>query len=95
MSRMTMGLAINEAIRREMKRDERVFCIGEDIGIMGGSFGVTRGLLDEFGPMRVIDTPISEQMLIGASVGAAAMGMVPVAEIMFSDFINHRSIIFN
>lgn len=87
MSRMTMGLALNEAIRREMKRDERVFCIGEDIGVMGGSFGVTRDLLDEFGPMRVIDTPISEQMLIGASVGAAALGMVPVVEIMFSDFM--------
>jgi len=87
MKRMTYGGAINAAIKNEMTANENVFCLGEDIGIMGGSFGVTRGLLAEFGEERVIDTPISEALIVGASVGAAAVGMVPVAEIMFGDFM--------
>lgn len=87
MKRMTYGNAINAAIQKEMAENENVFCIGEDIGIMGGSFGVTRNLLNEFGHDRVIDTPISEALIVGAAVGAAAVGMVPVAEIMFGDFV--------
>lgn len=87
MKRMTFGNAINAAIHKEMAANENVFCIGEDIGIMGGSFGVTRNLLTEFGADRVIDTPISEALIVGASVGAAAVGMVPIAEIMFGDFV--------
>jgi|YelNatPaOPRAMG01_1025707.scaffolds.fasta_scaffold02552_7 pyruvate dehydrogenase E1 component beta subunit len=79
--------AIREALRQEMRRDERVFLIGEDIGVYGGAFGVTDGLLEEFGPERVIDTPISEQAIIGVAVGAALVGMRPVAEIMFMDFV--------
>jgi pyruvate/2-oxoglutarate/acetoin dehydrogenase E1 component len=79
--------AIREALRQEMRRDERVFLIGEDIGVYGGAFGVTDSLLEEFGPERVIDTPISEQAIIGVAVGAALVGMRPVAEIMFMDFV--------
>ncbi len=85
--RMTYGVAINEAIKEAMRKDERVFCIGEDIAVMGGSFGVTRGLLQEFGENRVIDTPISEQVIVGSAIGAASAGLVPIAEIMFSDFL--------
>lgn len=87
MAKITYGAAINEAIRSEMERDKSVFCIGEDIGIMGGSFGITRGLLEKFGADRVVDTPISEAMIVGAAVGSAATGLRPVAEIMFSDFM--------
>lgn len=79
--------AIKEALREEMKRDERVFVLGEDVGVFGGTFKVTQGLLEEFGPERIMDTPISESAIIGASVGAAATGMRPVPEIMFCDFI--------
>lgn len=79
--------ALREALREEMARDERVFLIGEDIGVYGGAFGVTLGLLEEFGEERVRSTPISEAAIIGASVGAALLGMRPVAEIMFLDFI--------
>ncbi len=79
--------AIREALRQEMRRDERVFLIGEDIGVYGGAFGVTDGLLEEFGPERVIDTPISEQAIVGVAIGAALVGMRPVAEIMFMDFV--------
>ena len=87
LKRLTYGAAILAAIDKAMENDDRVFCIGEDIGVMGGSFGVTRGLLDKYGSERVIDTPISEELIVGASVGAAAAGMVPVAEIMFGDFM--------
>lgn len=87
MKRLTYGGAINVAIQKSMQEDETVFCIGEDIALMGGSFGVTRGLLNEFGDQRVIDTPISEALIVGASVGAAAVGMRPIAEIMFGDFM--------
>ncbi|GAI99073.1 unnamed protein product, partial [marine sediment metagenome] len=75
-----------EALREEMMRDDTVFLIGEDIGTYGGAYRVTRGLLAEFGEQRVIDTPISESAIAGAAVGAALMGMRPVAEIMFQDF---------
>lgn len=78
--------ALREAIREEMHRDDAVFLMGEDIGRYGGSFMVTAGLLDEFGDGRVKDTPISETGFVGAGVGAAATGMRPVIEIMFSDF---------
>ncbi len=84
---ITYAEAIREALRQEMRRDERVFLIGEDIGIYGGAFGVTYGLLEEFGEERVRDTPISEQTIAGAAIGAALIGMRPVAEIMFMDFV--------
>ena len=78
--------AIRTALWEEMKRDERVFIIGEDIGRYGGAFGVTHGMLEEFGEKRIIETPISELSFMGAAVGAAVLGMRPVVEIMFSDF---------
>ncbi len=78
--------AIREAIFDEMERDERVFVIGEDIGVYGGAFKVTDGLLERFGEHRVIDAPISETAIVGAAVGAAMMGMRPIAEMQFADF---------
>ncbi|MEO8432436.1 MAG: alpha-ketoacid dehydrogenase subunit beta [Acidobacteriota bacterium] len=80
--------AIREAIFEEMERDERVFILGEDIGVYGGAFKVTDGLLGRFGEHRVIDTPISETAIVGAAVGAAMMGMRPIAEMQFADFIS-------
>jgi len=85
-----MAEAIREALREEMLRDEKVFLIGEDIGIekgFGGPFGVTKGLSEEFGHERVRDTPISESAIIGVAIGAAMMGMRPVAEVQYGDFI--------
>ncbi len=79
--------AINNALREEMQKDSTVFIAGEDVGNAGGSFGITRGLVDEFGPARVIDTPISESAIVGMAVGASSTGMRPVIEIMFMDFI--------
>ncbi|MGQ0663220.1 MAG: alpha-ketoacid dehydrogenase subunit beta [Pseudomonadota bacterium] len=79
--------AVREALRQAMQADERVFLIGEDIGVYGGAFGVTGDLFHEFGPDRVIDTPISELALAGTAVGAAITGMRPVLEFQFSDFI--------
>lgn len=87
MSVMTYSEAIRTALREEMQRDESVILMGEDIGVYGGAFGVTAGLLDEFGSERVIETPISENSFVGAAVGAAMTGMRPVVEIMFMDFI--------
>lgn len=87
MAKATMIEAIRAAIDHEMARDENVYCIGEDIAVMGGSFGITKGLLDKYGKSRVIDTPISEQMIIGSSVSAAITGMRPIAELMFADFL--------
>ncbi|MEQ2130640.1 alpha-ketoacid dehydrogenase subunit beta [Caldanaerobacter subterraneus KAk] len=84
---MTYAEALREALRNEMKRDPRVFLLGEDIGIFGGTFGVTKGLLEEFGEDRVRDTPISETAITGVAIGAAATGMRPVAELMFMDFV--------
>ena len=83
---ITYAEAIAEALRTEMRLDPRVFVMGEDVGSFGGLFGGTRGLLQEFGPERVRDTPISEAALIGAGVGAAITGMRPMVEIQFMDF---------
>ena len=79
--------AVREALAQEMRRDSTVFLLGEDIGVYGGAFGVTGGMLEEFGPERVRDTPISEAAIAGAATGAALMGMRPVMEIMFMDFV--------
>lgn len=79
--------AINEALHQEMERDERVFVLGEDVGKMGGDFGVTMGLWRRFGSKRVKDTPLSEAAILGLANGAAFAGLRPVAEIMFADFI--------
>ena len=83
--------AIREALQQEMRRDERVFILGEDVGVYGGAFGVTMGMLEEFGEERIIDTPISELTIAGAITGAALAGMRPVGEIMFMDFITLAS----
>ncbi len=87
MSLIPYSQAIRDALREEMQRDPTVILIGEDIGTHGGAFGVTRGLLAEFGEARVIDTPISEAAIAGAAVGASVAGLRPVAEIMYMDFI--------
>ncbi|KXG77951.1 2-oxoisovalerate dehydrogenase subunit beta [Fervidicola ferrireducens] len=87
MRQLTYAEAIREAIRNEMRRDPRVFILGEDVGKFGGCFGVTQGLIDEFGEELVRDTPISEEAIAGVAVGAAATGMRPIAEIMFMDFV--------
>src|ERR671939_1015446 len=79
--------AVRDALSRAMREDENVFIMGEDIAEMGGSMGVTQGMLDEFGPERVRNTPISEMALAGAAIGAAIQGMRPVAEIMYEDFL--------
>ncbi|MGI6746711.1 MAG: alpha-ketoacid dehydrogenase subunit beta [Anaerovoracaceae bacterium] len=84
MREVTTIKALNDALRQEMRRDEKVFIIGEDI--WRGCFGVTGGLIDEFGD-RVVSTPISEKAIVGSAVGAAIAGMIPVAELMFSDFL--------
>jgi acetoin:2,6-dichlorophenolindophenol oxidoreductase subunit beta len=84
--KLTMAQAIAEAIGQEMQRDDTVFVMGEDIGQYGGIFGATGGLLDRFGPDRIMDTPISETAFIGTATGAAAAGMRPIAELMFVDF---------
>jgi pyruvate dehydrogenase E1 component beta subunit len=83
---LTTSKAISEAIAQEMERDPRVFVMGEDIGIYGGIFGATAGLLEKFGPERVMDTPISETAFIGAATGAALSGTRPIVELMFVDF---------
>lgn len=83
---LTYAQALNEALREEMRMDPRVFVMGEDIGLHGGMFRVTQGLLDEFGAERVIETPISEAGFVGMGVGAAMAGMRPVVELMFVDF---------
>jgi len=87
MPEITYLEAVRQALWQEMERDERVFLIGEDIGRYGGAFGVTHGMLDKFGPERIRETPISENSIIAAAVGASLLGMRPVAEIMFMDFI--------
>jgi 2-oxoisovalerate dehydrogenase E1 component beta subunit len=80
--------AINQALHEEMRRDDNVFVMGEDVGELGGAFKVTEGLLDAFGEERVIDTPISEALIVGAGIGAAILGMRPVLEMQFGDFIS-------
>lgn len=84
--KLTIAKAMTEAIAQEMRVCEDVFVMGEDIGALGGVFGTTQGLLDEFGPERIRDTPISETAFIGAGVGAATMGLRPIVELMFVDF---------
>lgn len=86
MKNVTFIEAITEAMAEEMRRDERVIVLGEDVAIYGGVFKATKGLLDEFGPERVIDTPISEEFIVGGAVGAAAVGLRPIPEVQFSDF---------
>jgi acetoin:2,6-dichlorophenolindophenol oxidoreductase subunit beta len=84
--KLTTSKAIAEGVAQEMERDDAVFVMGEDVGVYGGIFGATEGLLDRFGEERIMDTPISETGFIGAAVGAALSGMRPVAELMFVDF---------
>ncbi|GBC69805.1 2-oxoisovalerate dehydrogenase subunit beta [archaeon HR01] len=87
MALLNMAQAINQALRYEMSRDERVVVLGEDVGRRGGVFLITEGLLEEFGPERVIDTPLAEAAIIGVAAGMAMNGLRPVAEIQFADFI--------
>jgi pyruvate/2-oxoglutarate/acetoin dehydrogenase E1 component len=88
MAQMTYLQAISDGLRVEMRRDERVFVIGEDVGVYGGAFKVTLGFQEEFGPWRVLDSPLAETAILGACTGAAIMGMRPVAEMQFADFIS-------
>ncbi|HXF04711.1 MAG TPA: alpha-ketoacid dehydrogenase subunit beta [Blastocatellia bacterium] len=88
MAVLTYLEAIRQGLWEEMERDERVFLLGEDIGVYGGAFKVTEGFLEHFGEERVIDTPISEAAIVGAAIGAALLGMRPVAEMQFIDFIS-------
>ena len=87
MSEMTYLEAISDGLREEMRRDESVFCLGEDIGAFGGAFKVTAGFQEEFGAERVLDMPLAENVIIGAAVGAAVEGLKPVCEMQFADFI--------
>ena len=87
MPELTYREAVRDALSRAMREDEDVFIMGEDIAEMGGSMGVTQGMLDEFGPERVRNTPISEMAIVGAGIGAAMQGMRPVVEIMYQDFL--------
>ena len=84
---ITFAEAVREALSQEMREDQDVFILGEDIGVYGGAFGVTRGMIEEFGPERVRNTPISEAAITGAAIGSALTGMKPVVELQFSDFI--------
>jgi 2-oxoisovalerate dehydrogenase E1 component beta subunit len=88
MATLTYLQAISAALRDELRADERVLVMGEDIGVFGGAFKVTDGFIDEFGPDRVMDTPLAESGIIGTAVGAAVVGMRPVCEMQFSDFIS-------
>ena len=87
MAEMTYLEAIRDGLRQALRADEQVYLIGEDIGAYGGCYGVTQGLLAEFGAERVMDTPISETAILGSSVGASLLGKRPVAEIMYADFL--------
>ena len=88
MPQMNYLEAIREALLGEMRRDSRVFVLGEDVAVYGGAFGITKGFLDEFGPWRVIDGPLAETANVGAGIGAAVMGMRPVVELQFADFVS-------
>src|SRR5213082_793584 len=88
MAEKTYLQAISDGLREEMRRDKRVFVIGEDVGVYGGAFKVTLGFQEEFGAWRVIDAPLSETAIVGGCTGAAIMGMRPVAEMQFADFIS-------
>jgi len=87
MRELSFTAALREALTEEMDRDRNVILLGEDIGVYGGAFGVTKGLLDQFGPERVRNTPVSEAGFVGAAIGASLLGLRPVVEIMFMDFI--------
>jgi len=87
MSEITVRQALNDAMREEMRRDPTIIILGCDVGLRGGPFGITKDLQKEFGPKRVIDTPISEPAFTGAGIGAAATGLRPVVEILYSDWI--------
>lgn len=87
MREITYSQAIKEAMSEEMRRDNSIIFIGEDIGVYGGVYGVSKGMIDEFGPERVRDTPISESAITGSAIGAAMTGLRPIMEIMYSDFI--------
>ena len=88
MPELTYIQAISDGLRQEMRRDQRVFVLGEDVGVYGGAFKVTLGFQEEFGPWRVLDTPLSETAIVGGATGAALMGLRPVAEMQFADFIS-------
>src|SRR4051794_31996129 len=88
MAERTYLQAISDGLRQEMRRDKRVFVLGEDVGVYGGAFKVTLGFQEEFGAWRVIDTPLSETAIMGGATGAAIMGMRPVAEMQFADFVS-------
>jgi 2-oxoisovalerate dehydrogenase E1 component beta subunit len=88
MAELTYLQAISDGLRTEMRRDKRVFLIGEDVGVYGGAFKVSLGLQEEFGPWRVIDAPLAETAIVGGCTGAAIMGLRPVAEMQFADFIS-------
>jgi pyruvate/2-oxoglutarate/acetoin dehydrogenase E1 component len=88
MATLTYLQAISSAMREEMRADERVFLMGEDIGVFGGAFKVTDGFIDEFGPTRVMDTPLAESAIVGTAIGAAVEGLRPVTEMQFADFVS-------
>jgi 2-oxoisovalerate dehydrogenase E1 component beta subunit len=88
MAEKTYLQAISDALRQEMRRDKRVYVIGEDVGVYGGAFKVTLGFQEEFGPWRVIDAPLAETAIVGSCTGAAIMGLRPVAEMQFADFVS-------
>src|SRR3954464_11651559 len=88
MPEMTYLEAISDGLREEMRRDDSVFCMGQDIGNFGGAFKVTDGFMDEFGGQRVLDAPLAENAIIGTAVGAAVEGLRPVCEMQFADFIS-------
>src|SRR5512145_1577287 len=87
MRKLSMMEAVREAILQEMRSDPAVILMGEDVGLFGGAFHVTHGLLDEFGPERVWDTPISEAGFVGMGVGSALTGLKPIVELQYADFI--------
>jgi pyruvate/2-oxoglutarate/acetoin dehydrogenase E1 component len=87
-SEKTYLQAISDGLRQEMRRDERVFVLGEDVGVYGGAFKATLGFQEEFGPWRVVDMPLSETAILGGATGAALMGLRPVAEMQFADFVS-------
>src|SRR6266436_1306860 len=88
MAEMTYLQAISDGLRTEMRRDKRVFLIGEDVGVYGGAFKVSLGFQEEFGPWRVIDAPLAETAIVGGATGAAMMGLRPVCEMQFADFVS-------
>ena len=87
MRNLNLSQAINEALREEMRKNPRVIVIGEDVGVFGGAFSVTKGLLDEFGDQRVLDTPLSESAIVGCGIGASILGWNSVVELQYSDFV--------